>query len=583
MIKKSQSLLLIKKIIPYFKKYKKIFILDLLFALMSTTCKLVYPILLRHITNVISFSPELLTINSIILIGFVFLIVSAIEIISIRYMTSVGHIMGAKIETEMRKDLFNHIQKLHVSYHDNNKIGQLMSRLTTDLFEITEFAHHCPEEFLIAGVKIIIAFIILCCFNVYLTLIIYATLPFMVIISTYYNRKMQKALKRYRIQVGELNSQAEDSLLGIRVIKSFAGEEIEEKKFNRNNLKTLRTKQIFYKILGKFRATEMLFTNFMDLLLIVVGSIFLMYGQISPGDLVAYVSYISILIASIIKILTFTEQFQQGLTGISRFAEVMETDIDIKDSDNSKVLNNIAGKVEFQNVWFKYYGAKKNTLKGISLSINPNENIALVGPSGAGKTTMCTLIERFYDVTDGQILIDNVDIRNIKLSQLHKIVGSVHQNVHLFTGSIYDNICYGDKNASLDDIIVAAKKAGIHHFIDSLPNKYNTYVGERGVKLSGGQKQRISIARVFLKNPPILILDEATSALDSESEKIIQESLKKLSQGRTTITIAHRLSSIKRADKIYVIDDGKVVEQGAHKELLSNSVLYKSLYQNYIN
>lgn len=583
MIKKSKSLYLIKKIIPYFTKYKKIFILDLFFALMSTTCKLVYPILLRHITNIVSFSPELLTINSIILIGLIFLIVSAIEIISIRYMTSVGHIMGSKIETEMRKDLFSHIQKLHVSYHDNNKIGQLMSRLTTDLFEVTEFAHHCPEEFLIAGVKIIMSFIILAYFNIYLTLIIYATLPFVVMISTYYNRKMQKALKKYRIQVGELNSQAEDSLLGIRVIKSFAGEEIEEKKFNKNNLKTLKTKQIFYKILGKFRATEMLFTNSMDLLLIVVGSIFLIYGQISPGDLVAYVSYISILIASILKILTFTEQFQQGLTGISRFAEVMETNIDIKDSENSKVLTNITGKVEFKNVWFKYSVSKKYILKGINLSINPNENIALVGPSGAGKTTMCTLIERFYDITDGQILIDNVNIKDIKLNQLHKIVGSVHQNIHLFTGSIYDNICYGDKNASIDDIIIAAKKAGIHHFIDSLPNKYDTYVGERGIKLSGGQKQRISIARVFLKNPPILILDEATSALDSESEKIIQESLEKLSQGRTTITIAHRLTSIKKADKIYVIDDGKVVEQGTHKELLFNSNLYKNLYQNYIN
>lgn len=583
MIKKSKSLYLIKKIIPYFKKYKKIFILDLIFALMSTTCKLVYPILLRHITNIVSFSPELLTINSIILMGLIFLIVSAIEIVSIQYMTSVGHIMGAKIETEMRKDLFNHIQKLHVSYHDNNKIGQLMSRLTTDLFEVTEFAHHCPEEFLIAGVKIAMSFIILAYFNIYLTLIIYAILPFVLMISTYYNRKMQKALKKYRIQVGELNSQAEDSLLGIRVIKSFAGEEIEGKKFNENNVRTLKTKQIFYKILGKFRATEMLFTNFMDLLLIVVGSIFLIYGQISPGDLVAYVSYISILIASILKILTFTEQFQQGLTGISRFAEVMETDIDIKDSENSKVLTNITGKVEFKNVWFKYSASKKYILKGINLSINPNENIALVGPSGAGKTTICTLVERFYDVTDGQILIDNVNIKDIKLNQLHKIVGSVHQNVHLFTGSIYDNICYGDKNASLDDIIVAAKKAGIHHFIDSLPNKYDTYVGERGVKLSGGQKQRISIARVFLKNPPILILDEATSALDSESEKIIQESLEKLSQGRTTITIAHRLTSIKKADKIYVIDDGQVVEQGTHKDLLLNSNVYKNLYQNYIN
>lgn len=583
MIKKSQTLHLIKKIIPYFKKYKRIFILDLFFALMTTTCELVYPVLLRHITNTISFSPELLTLNSIIFIGLIFLLVSIIEIIGIQYMTSVGHIMGAKIETEMRKDLFDHIQKLHISYHDNNKIGQLMSRLTTDLFEITEFTHHCPEEFLIAGVKIIVSFIILSYFNIYLTLIIYATLPFVVIFSAHYNKKMQKALKQNRIQVGELNSQVEDSLLGIRVIKSFAGEDIEREKFNDSNIKTLKTKQIFYKIMGKFRAIEMSFTNFMYLLLIIVGSIFLTLGQISPGDLVAYAAYISVLIVSISKILEFTEQFQKGITGIGRFVEVMETDIDIKDTDNSITLTNVTGKIDFKNVWFKYSGSKKSILKGITLSINPNENIALVGPSGAGKTTMCTLIERFYDVTDGQILIDNVNIKNIKLNQLHKIVGSVHQNVHLFTGSIYDNICYGDKDATLDDIIIAAKKAGIHDFINSLPDKYDTYIGERGVKLSGGQKQRISIARVFLKNPPILILDEATSALDSESEKIIQESLEKLSQGRTTITIAHRLTSIKKADKIYVINDGKVIEQGTHQELLSNSNLYKNLYQNYIN
>ncbi len=583
MIKKGQNLHLIKKIIPYFKKYRKIFILDLFFALMTTTCELVYPVLLRHITNTVAFSPELLTINTIIFIGLIFLLVSIIEIIGIQYMTSVGHIMGAKIETEMRKDLFDHIQKLHISYHDNNKIGQLMSRLTTDLFEITEFTHHCPEEFLIAGVKIMVSFIILSYFNIYLTLIIYATLPFVVIFSTHYNKKMQKALKQNRIQVGELNSQAEDSLLGIRVIKSFAGEDIEREKFNDSNVKTLKTKQIFYKIMGKFRAIEMSFTNFMYLLLIIVGSIFLTLGQISPGDLVAYAAYISVLIVSISKILEFTEQFQKGLTGIERFVEIMETNIDIKDTNNSITLTNVSGKIDFKNVWFKYSESKKPILKGINLSINSNENIALVGPSGAGKTTMCTLIERFYDVTDGQILIDNVNIKNIKLNQLHKIVGSVHQNVHLFTGSIYDNICYGDKEATLEDIIIAAKKAGIHSFIDSLPDKYDTYVGERGVKLSGGQKQRISISRVFLKNPPILILDEATSALDSESEKIIQESLEKLSQGRTTITIAHRLTSIKRADKIYVINDGKVIEQGTHKELLSNSSLYKNLYQNYIN
>ena len=450
-------------------------------------------------------------------------------------------------------------------------------------YRLAEFTHHFPEEFLIISVKILISFIVLSQFNIYLTLIIYAALPLTVIFAAKYNKKMKLALQKNRVQVGELNSQIEDSLLGLRVVKSFCAEDIDREKFDLNNSKTFKTKEIFYRVLGKFRAVEMIFVNFMHILVIVAGTLFLINGQISPGELMACVSYVSVLIYSVLKILEFTEQFQRGITGIGRFAEVMETKIELKDCENPVVLKDISGKVEFKNVWFKYSGSDKNILQGVNILIKSNENVALVGPSGAGKTTICSLLERFYDTSDGQILIDDVNIKEIKLSQLHKIVGSVHQNVHLFTGSVCDNIKYGDASASLEMVIEAAKKAGIHDFIDSLPEKYETYVGERGVKLSGGQRQRISIARVFLKNPPILILDEATSSLDSESEKIIQRSLEKLAEGRTTITIAHRLTSIKKSDKIYVVDGGKVVEEGTHDELITNSNIYRKLYKNYIN
>ena len=561
-MKKNQNLYLIKKIVPYFKKHKKIFILDLFFALMTTICELVYPVLLKCIVDAVVLSSELLTLESIFFFAAVFLLVSAIEIIGVKFMTTFGHIMGARIETQMRKDLFCHLQSLHISYHDNNKIGQLMSRLTNDLFDITEFTHHFPEEFLIISVKILVSFIVLSQFNIYLTLIIYAALPLTVIFAAKYNKKMKKALQQNRVQVGELNSQ---------------------KKFNLNNSKTFKTKEVFYNVLGKFRSVEMIFVNFMHILVIVAGTIFLINGQISPGALMACVSYVSVLIYAVLKILEFTEQFQKGLTGIGRFAEVMETKTELKDCENPVILKDIFGKVEFKNVWFKYSESGENILKGVDILINAGENIALVGPSGAGKTTICSLIERFYDISEGKILIDDINIKQIKLSQLHKLVGSVHQNVHLFTGSICDNIKYGDSNATMDMVIEAAKKAGIHDFIESLPEKYETYVGQRGVKLSGGQRQRISIARVFLKNPPILILDEATSSLDSESEKVIQRSLERLSKGRTTITIAHRLTSIKSADRIYVVHGGKVVESGTHDELIAESNIYKKLYKSYIN
>lgn len=580
---KKSSIVLIRRIIPYFVKYKWVFLLDLFCATMTTLCELVFPVLLRYLTNIVSFDIAALTLKTIATIGAIYFFLAIIDIIGNYYMTSIGHIMGAKIETSMRRDLFNHMQKLHLSYYDNNKIGQMMSRLTNDLFDITEFTHHCPEEFLIAGIKIIVSFLVLINFNIYLTFIIYAVLPIILIFSIHYNKKMQVVLKKNRVQFGELNAQAEDSFLGIRVIKSFSVEDNLEKKFCDKNIETLNIKKIFYKFMGRFRAVGISFDRLMYLIIIALGSLFLLYGKIAPGDLVAYVLYVSTLLNSITRIMEFTEQFQKGITGIDRFMEIMDIPIMIKDSKDSVMLDKVKGKVEFKDVKFKYVGSSDGILNGINMVIEPHESVALVGPSGAGKTTICNLIERFYDVNDGQLLIDGVDIKKIRLKCLHKIVGSVHQDVYLFSGSIYENICYGNLKASYEQVIDAAKKAGIHDVIESLPDKYNTYVGERGVKLSGGQKQRISIARVFLKDPPILILDEATSSLDSESEKIIQESLKKLSKGRTTITIAHRLTSIKRADKIYVLCKGEIEEKGTHEQLMKNGSLYSSLYNSYIN
>lgn len=495
--------------------------------------------------------------------------------------------MGTRLETDMRRDFFGHLQKLSFSYYDDAKVGSLMSRITSDLFDVTEFAHHCPEEFFIAGIKIICSFVLLCGINIWLTLIVFAIIPPMVLVLMIFNRRMKAGFRESRRQVGELNSQIEDSLLGIRVVKSFANEGVEEKKFDKGNRKFLFIKTKVYHIMAGFQSSTRLFEGIMYIVVVVVGALFILNGDggvtsgISVADYAAYLLFVNTLITSIRRIVEFAEQFQRGLTGIERFCEIMDIEPDIKDCDGAQELGDVKGEVTFEAVSFAYGEDTRKVIDGMSIHVRAGESIALVGPSGGGKTTLCSLIPRFYDATDGKILIDGRDVREVTLSSLRNNIGVVAQDVYLFSGSIRENIAYGKLDATDEEIREAARLAGADEFIEALPEKYDTYVGERGVKLSGGQKQRISIARVFLKNPPILILDEATSALDNESERIVQLSLEKLAKGRTTFTIAHRLTTIRNADRILVITEDGIAEQGSHEELLARNGIYSELYKMY--
>ena len=501
-------------------------------------------------------------------------------------MTTVGHIMGTKIETDMRHDLFAHLQKLSFSYYDNTKIGTLMSRITNDLFDVTEFAHHCPEEFFIAGIKIVCSFILLCTMSVPLTLIVFSVIPVMIAVLIFFRFKMKKNFSESRKHIGELNSQIEDSLLGIRVVKSFARESLEQEKFDKGNKKFLKLKSERYHIMGAFTSSTRLFDGIMYIVVVVIGALFMLPGapefaRISTADYVAYLMFVSTLLTSIRRIVEFAEQFQQGMSGIERFQEIMDTEPDIKDSKDATDLENVKGDVSFRDVSFRYESENRDVLTHLNLEVKAGESIALVGPSGGGKTTLCSLIPRFYDTTSGDILVDGKDIKSVTMKSLRDNVGVVAQDVYLFSSSVRENIAYGKVDATDEEIMEAAKLAGAHDFISFLPEGYNTYVGERGVKLSGGQKQRISIARLFLKNPPILILDEATSALDNESEKLVQESLEKLAKGRTTFTIAHRLTTIRNADRILVLTENGIEESGTHAELISKGGIYSELYKLY--
>ena len=456
-----------------------------------------------------------------------------------------------------------------------------MSRITTDLFDVTEFAHHCPEEFFISGIKIICSFIILCTMSVPLTLIIFASIPLIIVTLVFFRKRMKNAFNESRKHTGELNAQIEDNLLGIRVVKSFANEDLEAEKFEGGNKKFLGIKSKAYYVMGAFQSTTRLFDGLMYIVVVIAGGLFLVYGKITAADYIAYLMFVTTLITSIRKLVEFSEQFQRGITGIDRFNEIMEIEPEIKDSENASDISDVQGEIEFKNVSFSYESEKKEVLTNLSLKVNKGEGIALVGPSGGGKTTLCSLIPRFYDITSGEITVDGKSIKDITLRSLRGSIGVVAQEVYLFSGSVRENIAYGKKDATDDEIIESAKMAGAHDFIMSLPNGYDTYVGERGVKLSGGQKQRISIARVFLKNPPILILDEATSALDNESERIVQKSLEKLAEGRTTFTIAHRLTTIKNADRILVLTENGIEESGTHTELIEKGGIYSELYKLY--
>ncbi len=579
--RKTGSIKLIKRFLPYYKQHILTLIFDLFCASLTTVCELSLPIIVRYITNAVTTDISLLTPTVILTVGIIYLAMRIIDSVANYYMASIGHIMGTKMETKMRKDLFEHLQKLSYSYYDDTKIGTIMSRITSDLFDVTEFAHHCPEEFFIAGIKIIVSFTILSFINLPLTLILFAVIPVMAICLKYFKKRMRDGFRESRIVVGELNSQIEDSLLGIRVVKSFANENIEEDKFKKGNEKFLEIKSKVYKYMGSHSSINRVFEGLMYIIIVVAGAFSLIDGKITAADYIAYLLYISTLLTSIRKIIDFAEQFQRGMTGIERFAEIIDTEPSIKDKPGAEILTVTDGAIDFDNVTFRYSENAEEVLNNINLHIKSGESYALVGPSGGGKTTICNLIPRFYELTSGTIKIDGKDIHDVTLKSLRENIGIVQQDVYLFAGTIRENIEYGKPGATDEEIKEAARLAGADEFIEKLPHGYDTYTGERGVKLSGGQKQRISIARVFLKNPKILILDEATSALDNESEFIVQKSLERLAKGRTTITVAHRLTTIKNADKILVITKDGIAESGTHEELTAKGGIYASMYTMY--
>ncbi len=572
---------LIKRFLPYYKPHVKTLFLDLFCAALTTICELVLPMFVRYITDSAIENIALLTAKTILTIGGIYIVLRIIDALANYYMASVGHIMGTKMETDMRRDMFEHLHKLPYSYYDETKVGTIMSRFTSDLFDVTEFAHHCPEEFFIAGVKILVSFIILARMDIFLTLIMFAVIPLMAICLKYFKTRMKDSMRESRVTLGELNAQIEDSLLGVRVVKSFANESIEEKKFKSGNEKFLSIKAVMYKFMGSYSSVNRVFEGIMYIVVAVIGAFFLINGRIKAPDYVAYLMYASMLLTAIRKLVDFVEQFQRGMTGIERFADIMDIDPAIKDKENAVNLEVTEGRIDFDNVTFKYSEDTEEILNHINLNIGSGESFALVGPSGGGKTTICNLIPRFYEITSGSIKIDGTDIRDVTLKSLRENIGVVQQDVYLFSGTVRENIEYGRPGATEEEIREAARLAGAESFIDNLPDGFDTYVGERGVKLSGGQKQRISIARVFLKNPKILILDEATSALDNESEFLVQQSLERLSKGRTTITVAHRLTTIKNADKILVVTKDGIAESGTHQELTEKNGIYANMYTMY--
>ncbi|MBQ7109369.1 MAG: ABC transporter ATP-binding protein [Clostridia bacterium] len=569
---------LIGRLLPYFKPYKKILALDLFCAALTTVCEIVLPMIIRTITNTALENVALLSLRMVGGLGLLYLVLRIIDCFANYYMANTGHVMGTRIETDMRRDAYSHLQKLSNSYFNNTKVGQIMGRLTNDLFDITEFSHHCPEEFFIATLKIVASFIILAKINLTLTILIFILVPIMTVVCRIINKKMRKAFTAQRHQIGELNANIEDSLLGQKVVKAFANEDIENSKFNKGNQEFLRIKKYSYKLMALFQTSTRAFDGLMHLVAIVFGGIFLIKGKILPGDMVAYIMYISTLIATIRRIIEFTEQFQRGMTGVERFLQIVDADIEIFDEPGATNIENPKGNIVFKNVSFEYPDDHNSVFKNLNLSIKAGEKVAIVGPSGGGKTTLCNLIPRFYDITGGEITLDGRNIKDITLKSLRKSIGMVQQEVYLFSGTVYENILYGRPDATREEVIEAARRAGADEFISELKDGYDTYVGERGVKLSGGQKQRISIARVFLKNPSIIILDEATSALDNESEFAVAKSLNELAVGRTTLTIAHRLSSIRNSDRILVLTNEGIVEEGNHNELLALGGMYKNFY-----
>lgn len=568
----------LKKLVSYYKPYKKVFMADMFFAIMASFIALLIPLVVRYVTAKVIYMPAEQVVKTMIIIAIVVGILILFQCYCNYYIANYGHVMGAKIEYDMRAEIFGHFQKLSFSFYDDEKVGQLMSRITSDLFDITELLHHGPENVTISVIKIIGALAILLSINVRLALIAFLLVPFMLVYAYFFNKKMKQAFRVNRIKIAEINAQIEDNLSGIRVVKSFANEDLENKKFKVGNDAFLEAKKNNYKYMGGYNSGLTAFTTMINLLVIVSGGSMITKDMISVTDLVTFLLYINIFTDPIKTLIDFTEQFQNGYSGYERFLQILSIEPEIKDSENAVSISNVKGDIKLEDVSFKYNDSSHRVLKHINLEVKAGSYVALVGSSGAGKTTLCNLIPRFYEATSGKITIDGKDIKDIKLKDLRDNIGIVQQDVYLFVGTVYDNIRYGRPDATREEVIAAAKEANAYNFIMSLPNGFETDIGQRGIKLSGGQKQRISIARVFLKNPPILIFDEATSALDNESEKIVQESMEKLAKNRTTMVIAHRLSTIRNAEKILVLTDKGIEEQGTHKELMDKHGIYYDLY-----
>ena len=564
--------------LSYYKPFRGIFAADMFFAFLGALTTLVIPLIVRYITGTVVYLPKGEILSKILFLGGVMVILVAVQCFSNYFIGNYGHVMGAKIEYNMRKEIFEHYQKLSFSFYDNQKVGQLMSRITNDLFDITELLHHGPEDVVISFIKFAGTLSILAWMNWRLALAAFVLIPVMFVYAYILNKKMKRAFKTNREKVADITARIEDNLSGIRVVKSFANEEIERKKFMEGNQGFLDSKKNSYFYMGQYHAGLTAFITMITVVVIVVGAVLLSSGTMNAPDLITFLLYISNFTEPVQKLINFTEQFQNGITGYERFREILSIDPEIKECENPVEAKDIRGEVVFDDVGFRYEEGQEKVLSHVSLKVNAGEYVALVGTSGAGKTTLCSLIPRFYEVTFGTILLDGIDVRKYTLSSLRKSIGVVQQDVYLFAGTVLDNIRYGKVEATREEVIQAAKDANAHEFIMGLPQGYDTNIGQRGVKLSGGQKQRLSIARVFLKNPPVLIFDEATSALDNESEKVVQESLEKLAKNRTTFVIAHRLSTIRNAQRILVLTEEGISEEGSHEELMKKHGVYYNLY-----